>query len=138
VADVATPGDSSEMSALRAELAQLRSIVMSQNKAPTNARRIGEVADAELAAEAASADLALFLDEALERVKRDRDGKPEKDPDGEILYAKEDRPKIAELRAKTKELNGAVDVARAMAGLIPRTHPGLRRLPANHPVFGGR
>lgn len=125
-----TTGDeSSEMAALRAELAQLRSIVMSK-QAPTSARRAGEVADAELAAEACSAELAMVIADAKPRAKEGRDR--------ELIYTPEDREKIDEMRVKLTDLNQKVDIARALAGEIPRTHPGLKRLPPDHPVFRAR
>lgn len=119
-------GESPEMAALRAQVEALRNIVMSQ-KAPTSARRLGEVADAELAAEGAAAELKMVIDEATPRAKMDRDN--------ELIFAPEDAKKIAELRANLRNLNKDVDIARALAGEIPRNHPGLKHLPPDHPVF---
>lgn len=116
-----------EVAMLKAELAELRKIVMSQNKAPTSARRIGEVADAEMAAEAVDHELMELIVEATPRAKPG--------PGEELIFAVEDREKIAELRKKVREHTAAVDVARALAGLIPMTHPGLKHLPPEHPVF---
>jgi hypothetical protein len=122
----AASDEQSEVAALREQVAALRSIVMSQ-RAPTTARRAGDVADAELAAEACGADLKMALDEAAPRGTRDRDG--------DMVFVGEDREKINALRAKLREMNQKVDIARALAGEIPRNHPGLKYLPADHPVF---
>jgi hypothetical protein len=140
-ADVAIPetppaeGGSNELAVLRAELAELRKIVQSQNKAPTSARRIGEVADAELAAETADRELAAIIDEATERAPKDKNGEVKKDANGVPLLDAKDQAKIQELRKRVRKLTQEVDVARALAGLIPMTHPGLKYLPPEHPVF---
>lgn len=118
--------ESDELAVLREQVAMLRSLVMSQ-RAPTNARRLGEVADAELAAEACSADLLVVIEEAKPRGKKDRNE--------EWTFAPEDHEKIQGLREKLKKLNQDVDIARALAGEISRDHPGLRHLPPEHPVF---
>ena len=119
-----------ELALLRQQVEDLRRLIA--GKAPTAARRTGEVADAEMSAEAASIELAEFLDEAKPRAKEDPHSR------GEWIYPPADREKIATLRDKVKDLNQKVDIARFAAGMIPRNHPGLKFLPPDHPVFRGR
>ncbi len=125
-----TPGttsiDSTQLAALLAEMAELRSIVMSRGKAPTDARRVGDVADAEMASEVANELFSQLID-----VAKANSG---------VLAPKEgvEQEKFDEALARVNAARQQVDIARCMAGIIPPTHPGLRLLPANHPVFARR
>jgi hypothetical protein len=116
-------GTDTEMAQLRAELAELRKMVAGQSKAPTSARRIGDVADAEQAAEEADHKLAELIDTT-------------KLGEGQFLPKEGISAKaVADAMAAVKKAIQQVDVARCLAGIIPKTHPGLRMLPADHPVF---
>jgi len=116
-------GADTEMAQLRAELAELRKMVAGQSKAPTSARRIGDVADAEMAAEDADQKLAELVDTS-------------KLGEGQFLPKQGVSEKaVTEAIAALKKAVQQVDIARCLAGIIPKTHPGLRMLPADHPVF---
>ncbi len=119
----------SEMAALKAEMNELRAMLrqaMASNKGQTSARAQGAVADAEYAAEEANAALAAL------RTKFDTAANAWTLNDG---VTAEQADKAKELCDK---LRIDVDVARCLAGIIPQDHPGLRRLPPEHPVFRKR